>query len=100
MITFKEALKLLNIKLNKGGNSIYFVFYNQIYKQEYEEFFALKDILNYMDISKYYVRKINYEVDYEGCFLGWELWVCDKNGKDIDVRKLQSYIFDKEYGGK
>lgn len=89
-IPFKTALSLLDLKASDDELI-------GLHSKDKREVFILKELSNKLDLSKFFVQKINYSCDpYIGAFNCWDFWICDENGHDINLIDLYWIIHKRE----
>lgn len=94
MVSFKEALKLVDIR----SQSVQLLSLHSLDKdcRPIEYTFTLKELTNRLDLSKIFVSKIDYSCDrYDGAFLHWDFWICDSKGWKIDLIELYRKVRGK-----
>ena len=96
MVRLKEAMRLLGIDKDTTYPISFCCHKDSLGKMG--EIFSQKEIRDKFDFSKIFVRYMTERHDrYDGSFLGWDFWVCDKNGKDLDVQAMYRFVHKKEF---
>lgn len=85
-VSFKEALKLIDIKSQNTQLLSLHSFGKD--KRCTDQIFTLKELTDKLDLSKIFVYKIDYSCHYDGEFICWDFWVIDNKGKHIDLIDL------------